>query len=340
MLIRSFSLFALAGVLCASLMPLGGAHAAPSDSVPGAHETKVWLTRIHEAAKKNNFQGTFIVSGGGSVSSARIARFCEGNNQFERIESLDGQARHVFRHNDIVHTLWPQSRVAVVEQRSNLNTFPALLQKGGDRIVEFYEVQLQGHERIAGREAYVLMLRPRDTYRYGYKLWSDQETGLLLRADLLSERSEVLESSAFSDVAIGVQSKPATVLKPMKKLEGYRVVRPVMDATTLEAHGWVFGRPVPGFQQISCVQRPVERGVDVATSGAATPILQTIFSDGVSHVSVFIEPYSADRHTRAKHASVGPTQTLTRRQEQWWITVVGEVPAATLRAFATGFDRR
>ncbi len=161
--------------------------------------------RIHEAANHRNFQGTFVVSGGGSVSSARIAHFCDGRNQFERIESLDGPARQVFRHNDVVHTLWPASRVALLEQRDLLSTFPALLQAGDDHIQDVYEVQIQASERIAGREADVLWVRPRDAHRYGFRLWADKASGLLLRSDVLGERMEILETAAFSDVAIGIR---------------------------------------------------------------------------------------------------------------------------------------
>ena len=34
------------------------------------------------------------------------------------------------------------------------------------------------------------------------------------------------------------------------------------------------------------------------------------------------------------HAAIGATQTLMRRLGDWWVTVVGDVPAATLRQFA------
>jgi sigma-E factor negative regulatory protein RseB len=77
-------------------------------------EVRAWLLRIHNAAQQRNFQGTFAVSAGGQVASSRIAHYCDGSNQFERIESLDGQMRRVFRHNDLVATVWPASRVAVL----------------------------------------------------------------------------------------------------------------------------------------------------------------------------------------------------------------------------------
>jgi sigma-E factor negative regulatory protein RseB len=38
--------------------------------------------------------------------------------------------------------------------------------------------------------------------------------------------------------------------------------------------------------------------------------------------------------------SIGATQTLMRRQGDWWVTVIGDVPAVTLRAFANGLERK
>jgi sigma-E factor negative regulatory protein RseB len=321
--------------------PQSGAQ-SPSGQPPAEpREVRSWLMRIHEAASHQNFQGTFIVSAGGSVSSARIAHYCEGNNQFERIDSLDGQTRSVFRYNDVVHTLWPQHRVAQVEQRDLLTSFPALLQVGDDRIADFYEVRAQGGERVAGYEANVLQLRPRDMLRFGYRLWAEKASGLLLRADVLGERGQILETSAFSDVAIGVKSRPDMVLQPMKKLDGYRIVRPVLTPTRLEVEGWSLRHGVPGFRQVSSIKRPLDgpgEGEPAATG--APQVLQTIFSDGLTYVSVFIEPFIPERHSNETHTVIGATQTLMQRRGDWWITVVGDVPTVTLRSFAGGLERK
>src|SRR3954470_20627946 len=109
---------------------------------PAQNPVRSWLLRIHEAASRRNFQGTFVVSGGGNVASARMAHYCEGSNQYERIESLDGKARNVFRHNDVVHTFWPTNRIALVEERNLLNSFPALLQAGADTLADWYDLQV------------------------------------------------------------------------------------------------------------------------------------------------------------------------------------------------------
>ena len=324
------------GVACIAA-PLAWGQASADNAA--AHEVRAWLLRIHEAASRGNFQGTFVVSGGGAVSSARIAHFCEGSDQFERSEALDGQARLVYRHNDAVTTLWPATKVAVIEQRDLLAQFPRLLQAGDDRISEFYDVQRQGAERIAGREANVLVVTPRDSLRYGYRLWADQASGLLLRADVVDERRQVLESSAFSDVSIGVKPQPQSVLQPVRKLDGYRVFRPVLTPTRLEDEGWTMRESVPGFRQVSCVKRRIGMAAASDNTAPLPQVLQSIFSDGLTYVSVFIEPFEAKRHKRPMLASVGPTQTLMQQQGDWWVTVVGDVPPATLRVFAKGLER-
>ncbi|MDP9043209.1 MAG: MucB/RseB C-terminal domain-containing protein [Pseudomonadota bacterium] len=334
---RPWAGLALVGLLWAGVPSWAQSPAGVTGADPQAAQVRGWLLRIHEAASHRNFQGTFVVSGGGTVSSARIAHYCEGPNQYERSEALDGPARHVYRRNDVVATLWPATRTATVEQRDSVTQFPGLLQAGDDRITEFYDVRLQGADRVAGRTADVLVVKPRDGWRYGYRLWSDQASGLLLRADVLGERHEVLESSAFSDVAVDVRPQPESVLAPMRRLDDYRVLRPVLVPTGLESEGWTLRAPVPGFRQVSCVKRPMDGAADDAPAGHRA--LQTIYSDGLTYVSVFIEPYDPARHPHAMQASVGPTQTLMQQQGDWWVTVVGDVPPATLRLFAKSLVR-
>jgi sigma-E factor negative regulatory protein RseB len=339
MLNRSLIALMLVSALC-SVWPAQAsppAHQAPT----AAQELHSWLSRIQEAATRRNFQGTFVVSAGGAVSSARISHYCEGESQFERIDSLDGEVRHVLRHNEVVLTLWPQEHVALIEQRDTLSSFPRLLDGGENRIADIYQMKLQHDERIAGREASVLLLAPRDAYRFKYRLWSDKSSALLLRADVLDEKDNLLESSAFSDVAINVRSQPDVVLQPMRKLEGYRVVHPVFKPTRLENEGWSLRLNVPGFRQVSCVRRPLESGVPGESTGPAIEAVHTIFSDGLTQVSLFIEPFHAQRHKDDPMVStLGATRTLMRRKGDWWITVVGDVPAATLEAFSDGLERK
>ena len=64
-----------------------------------------------------------------------------------------------------------------------------------------------------------------------------------------------------------------------------------------------------------------------------------MFSDGLSSVSLFVEPYDAQRHRREGASAIGATHSLTRRLGDHWLTAMGEVPPATLREFAQSLER-
>ena len=303
--------------------------AAPSDGA-------AWLLRLREAAQHRNFQGTLVHSAGGTVNSSRVAHYGEGGHQFERMEMLDGQMRRVFRHDDEVLTLWPERRLAVFEQREPGAAMPVLLRARPDeQLFERYELRAQGTDRVAGHEAQVFLLHPRDGLRFAQRLWMEPHSALLLRVDLLGSDGRVLESAAFSELTLGVKPQPETVLKPMRKLDGYRVLRPVQVRTRLDAEGWS-APEVPGFELLSCVKRVFDEGGEDGRSGET---LQAVYADGLTHVSLFIEPYRGE-HQHPMQTAIGATHTLMQRQGSWWVTAVGEVPMGTLQKFAAGLVRR
>ncbi len=303
-----------------------------------------WLTRIQQAAANTSYQGTLVFSAGGVVSSSRVTHICDGRQRFERIEVLDGRARVQYRHNEQTLTVWPASKLARVEQRDPVAEFPAL-PASQQRALEHYEMSLLPRDRIAGREADVLMLKPRDKLRFAQRLWADRDTGLLLRNDLLGPGGETLESSVFSDVQLAGKWSAETVLGPMKRLEGLRVQRPQAERAQLDTEGWTLARPVAGFSLVACNKRSMDTAADADTPAGGSPtgpvqVLQSVFSDGLAHVSVFIEPFDAARHKQPMGTSLGATHTMTHRQGDWWLTVVGEVPMATVQLFEAMFERK
>lgn len=295
-----------------------------------------WLRRIASAAHHLNFQGTMVVStGGSSVSTSRVARYCQGRDSFEHHESLDGPPRLIYRHNQLVHTLWPAKKMAVIEQRDALMPFPVLPE--GAEALSAYDVRLEGSDRIAAHPSQVMLLQPRDaSTRYAQRLWADVGTGLMLRADILDGHGRVLESMAFTDLKTGIRPQPEAVTTGMQKLEGYEVVKADITRTKLEGEGWKLDVPVTGFRQISCVKRPVG---SVQARPQAPMIVQSVFSDGLVHVSVFIEPFDASRHDKPKMSSWGASNTLTQQRGDAWVTVMGDVPMETVKRFATALER-
>jgi sigma-E factor negative regulatory protein RseB len=310
-------------------------------NVVSGPEARQWLLRMHNAATQRNYQGTLVVSAEGGMSSSRIAHYCEGKESFERVDMLDGQPRRVLRHNEQVLTLWPSVKTARLEQREAIQPFPSLLTGSEEQLFERYELVSEGPGRVAGFDAAVFVLRPRDGARFAQRLWAEQGSGLLLRADVVAADGRVLESSAFTDLTIGGKTKPQpgnTVQGALKHLEGWRVLKPVSQRTSLESEGWQLKAPVVGFHQSSCVKRQLEPAAD-DNRQAPAEVLHAIFTDGLTHVSVFIEPLRADRH-RSGGAASGATHTWMQAHGNHWITVVGDVPAATLKQFAGALESK
>lgn len=330
------------GLLWAALLLPVVAAAQPADMPSGTGllppaDARAWLTRIHAAARTGNYQGTLVYSTGGQLSSSRVWHFSVADQAYERLEAQDGRQQRIARHNDLVHTYWPQTKTAVVEKRETLAAWSTTPQAVDPQALEQYELKREGSARVAGRDAAVLSLSPRDALRYAQRLWADLATGLMLRADVLADGSggrTVLESTAFTEVDIGVKPQPDSVLQIMRKLDGFQVLRPQQKRTTLDAEGWTLARPVAGFRLAGCMRRGME------TAGDGEPVVQAVFTDGLTHVSVFVEPYRPDRHPAEIQAQQGATATVMTRRGEHWITAVGDVPAATLKLFAAAFERR
>ena len=307
---------------------------APAD----ARSLNDWLLRMHEASRNQSYTATFVLSSGASMASAKIWHVCQGGQQMERLDTLTGAPRSSFRHNDQVITFMPEQKVARSEKRESLGLFPERFPSADSRIADFYRVRPEGSGRVAGVEADIIVLIPRDTMRFGYRVWAERKSGLVVKLQTLDLDGKVLEQAAFSELQLDAPVKMDKLMQMMARVEGYRIEKPVRIKTTASAEGWILKTPVAGFSAMSCYKRPASAAAVPAAEGEEP--LQWIFSDGLASVSIFIEPFDRQRHLQESSLSLGATQTLTRQLDAYWITVMGEVPLSTLRIFASGLAHK
>jgi sigma-E factor negative regulatory protein RseB len=297
---------------------------------------------MHEASVRRAYVGTYVVSAEGNLSSAKIWHVCDGTQQMERVETLTGTPKSTFRHNDQVVTFLPSTKLARVENRTTLGLFPGLLVSSGAMVDEHYTASRTGHERVAGVDAEVVLLRAKDDLRFGYRLWVETGTGLVVKMQTLDGAGAVLEQMAFSELQLGAPVKMDRLIQMMANTDGYRVERLDLVSTTPAAEGWSLRRPVDGFRSMNCFRRqstPPGAGVAPSAQTPGTATVQWIFSDGLASVSLFIEPFERQWHVQEGMLADGATRTLTRRVQDWWVTAVGEVPLQTLQAFVGNLGR-
>jgi len=288
------------------------------------------LRRIYEATEKLSYSGTFVYQQGERSETSRITRLAGPRGGLERVEVLDGTPREIIRTRDTVRCYLPESQTVKVERRTDPRAFPAMLPEQVSELARNYTISRGEPVRIAGYDCDAVILTPKDQLRYGYMLWSDVNTGMLLKARTFDHKGETVDQFSFAQLAVG--SVPRERMKPRHQAQNWRVEDAAVTPANLARSGWTLGAELPGFRKIIEVTRRLSE---------ARPVGQMVYSDGLAAVSVFIEPMSGRAETmRPGPSSLGAFQIYTREVANHIVTVVGEAPAVSVQRIATAVEFR
>jgi sigma-E factor negative regulatory protein RseB len=298
-------------------------------------EAQTLLKKIQTAAQKLNYSGTFVYQQANQVRTSRITHVLEGRNELEKLEVLDGKPREYLRNNDEIICYVPESRTLLVEKRVTRDVFPAILAANPADLAAYYEIRPGEGGRVAGFDTQSVILVPKDDLRYGYKLWAERSTGLLLRAQTLDDKNGVVEQISFTQIAIGKIDKNL-VHPSIASTKGWRVENAVMRQVDLS--NWHVKWVPPGFKKVQEVRRLLS---DVPADGhagkpAQWEISQIVYSDGLAAISIFIEPVSPGRQEGSLQQ--GAMNIVGKRQGDFWLTIVGEIPSAAIRQVANSIE--
>jgi sigma-E factor negative regulatory protein RseB len=306
--------------LAAACVLVAGLAQAQTSSSPEALD---WLRKIQEATHTLSYSGTFVYQHGGRSETSRITRFSDPAGDIEKVEVMDGVPRELVRTRDTVKCYLPDSKVVKVERRTGEREFPALLPDAVALLGQHYDISLGETRRIAGLECRAVVLKPKDNLRYGYRLYADQHTGMLMKAVTFDSSGRDVEQFMFTQLSMGHVTRD--MVKPRHAAtSAWRIE----DAGAVPAslQGWAVAGDLPGFRKIVELKRRL---------GDSRPVGQLVYSDGLAAVSVFIEPMEGYREAvRTGLASMGATHIYTRQVANHMVTVVGEAPAASVQRIA------
>jgi sigma-E factor negative regulatory protein RseB len=221
--------------------------------------------------------------------------------------------------SDIV-IMHKQKQKMVIEKRRGQNLFPAMLPTDLRAIKSSYNAQFGPKEYIAGREAQVIDLVSNDAFRYSYKIWADTEYGLMLKMTLVDNKNKTLEQIEFNQLST-LNSQDVNWFQP--KIDVSKSYE--MHDKTAVNHvnsDWIVAELPIGYVKVD------HRAL--AVPGKAAPVDQMIFSDGIGSVSLFIEQLTKNVRPKMGQMSIGSTNICAHVLDGYQITVVGEVPAATV----------
>ena len=68
----------------------------------------------------------------------------------------------------------------------------------GPRLDSLYTLSIRKGNKLLGREVRVVDIQPRDAFRYGYRLWLDEETAMPLRSVVVDSAGQAVERIHFT----------------------------------------------------------------------------------------------------------------------------------------------
>ncbi len=291
-----------------------------------------WLMKINKAGADVSFAGTLVYASDGEIKVMEVARRVRDGMIQERIYSLNGEAREIIRNKDKVWCYMPDQNMVVQDYwRATKSGFPGLLPGDLDQLRKNYAFEEGGEERIADRTAVTIKVVPDDTWRYGYTLWADKQSGLLLRSDLIGRDGEVIGQYLLADIEINGWIEDAQ-LAPVSNIENLRLFsnpEPISESfESSESSGWSVTELPDGYRLNDYFRRmsPMGKG----------EIEHFVYSDGLSSLSVFIKEASQDPDEMMGSSRMGAVHAYRTRAGNHLVTVMGEVPAETVKAVARG----
>lgn len=300
---------------------------APLPAQAGARAAGEWLQRMTESLASLNYDGLFTHTTGQQSETMRIVHRVERGRSTERLVSLDGSGREIVRTSEEIHFYMPDRRVVLVEPRTDDGSLLRALPTPGPKLDALYTLEVRKGARLLGRDVRVLDISPRDAYRYGYRLWLDEETAMPLRSEVVNGEGKAVEAMHFTRLEVSDRINPKE-LEPAVDATGYQWVRAAkrteQQATT---SGWRPRKIPPGFRLVATRVQVVP--------GMPMPVQHLIFSDGFASVSVFIEPGPSKGPAPPESTSVGSASAFSTQVGGHVVTAIGEVPAATVRDIAT-----
>jgi sigma-E factor negative regulatory protein RseB len=290
-----------------------------------------WLTKMANASRKLNYSGTFVYQHADRIETSRIVHFVNpAGGEFEKLETLDGPAREVIRTNDQVTCYRPDARTVTIEKRS-ARRFPALFPDQLSGVADNYVVVIRGMDRVAGYDCQVVVLEPKDRLRYGHQFCAEAASGLPLRARTLSEKNQLLESFAFTEVKVGGRfSRDQVRSRYAEKSRDWKVDHSALVLSDVPADtGWTLTRQPAGFKKLTELKRSI--------AGRTAVVSHIVYSDGLAAISVFIEPMPKSRPAKSL-THQGAVNIYVRPVADHMVTVLGETPASTVMQVANSLE--
>jgi len=292
----------------------------------GADQARKMLEQMATAMNQLTYQGTFVYVRDGEVDTMRITHVYDKDGVRERLYSTSGPQREVIRDRNGVRCILKDAGAIGENPIVTDSYFPELPQSLFDIDASGYRLETGGEARIAGQTARRVSIAAEDDFRYSYDFWLQEDTGLLLKWVLLDTNRKALAKLMFTQFAIGENvdlselesDSPSADFIALSKAG--EEDRSMMRATPR----WQPDNVPAGFKLTAHTKEKGNNGV----------VEHLVYSDGLAAVSIYVERNKNQPEDRTEVNQLGTNNAYSKVQSGLQITVIGEVPAKTVKSIA------
>jgi sigma-E factor negative regulatory protein RseB len=289
-----------------------------------------WLERMSAAVATIDYEGTVIRRQNGEAQALKVVHKVVDGVVNEKVITQEGNGLEIIRIGNEVHCILPDKKSVLIEQWNDRSTLFSTLPSSEVSFGSEYDLSVVREERVAGRPAVLLAIRPHDSFRFGHRVWLDRETAFPLRTELVAGDGELIEQFKFADINLesGVSEQ---ALKPSIDLANFTWYSDPgrVDAAEVETD-WICDDLPSGFRVISTRHERLP--------GADAPVTHIVYGDGLATVSIFIA--EDQNHEIARRSNVGASSSFSIESGDYQITAVGQVPAETVQRIASAMRLR
>jgi len=308
-----------------TLVALSSLFAGSMDALAQDEAPRDWLNKMARAVQTTNYEGTVLRLQNGEVEALRVVHLISDGVIREKVVVQEGNGLEIIRNGNEVQCILPDEKSVRVEVWNDQSTLFSTLPSSDIRFGSEYDVSIVRNERVAGRKAVLLAIRPHDEYRFGHRLWLDTATGFPLQTKLVGHDGEAIEEVKFADISLDKEIH-SSALAPSVSTENFRwFTQPQRTITHSVESPWSSDNLPRGFIVVSTHEEELP--------GGESPMTHILYSDGLANVSVFIEPATDKKIARRSRA--GASNSFSIEIDGFQVTAVGEVPATTVERIAT-----
>jgi sigma-E factor negative regulatory protein RseB len=277
-----------------------------------------------------DYEGTVMRRKNGRAEALKVMHRVVDGVVNEKVVTQEGDGLEIIRKGNEVHCILPEKKSVLIEQWNDRSTLFSTLPSSELRFGSEYDLSIVREERVAGRAAVLLAIRPHDAYRFGHRLWLDLDTAFPLRTELVDGDGTVLEQLKFADIKFNSDISDAA-LRPSFDLANFTWYSEPARTDSADVDSAWHCEDLPGGFQL--VSTRIEE-----MPGIAAPVTHIVYSDGLATVSVFVTAQQ-DRDI-AEHHRVGAANSYSTLVDEHQVTAVGEVPAVTVQRIARAMRQR